>query len=589
MENMDYDLRSIQEARNLAKLGNIATKKLANYTQEQIDKILRNMVKVAKENAVSLAKMAVEETGFGKVKDKTYKNHMASVLLYEDIKNMKTVGIIHEDYANQVMDIAEPMGLLMGIVPSTNPTSTAIFKSIIAIKARNAIVFSPHPSALKCTLKAATLMYNAAVEAGAPENVIQCISTPSIEATNTLMKSDEVKMIIATGGPGMVKASYSAGKPALGVGAGNSPAYIERTANIEKAVKNIIASKTFDYGTICASEQSIIVEHCNRDAVIQEFKKNGAYFMTKEETDKVCKLLFKGGLAMNAKFVGRSPQVIAEAADFSIPQGTTVLIGEQEGVGKDYPLSHEKLTTVLAFYTVKDWHEACELSIELLQNGIGHTMSIHTEDKNIALEFTKKPASRILVNTGSAMGGTGASTGLLTSFTLGCGTWGGSSVSENVGPMNLINIKRIAYGTKDATSLYETDPSFDYPELEMDKPTYTPYMEPVSTSSYFELPKKTQDSYIPTTGYKSPAEYSSSNIGQKVANAPETFNTCGSGCNACSTGRQVIVQGACPCGSGDPLGRCKVCGSDTGFVNDGINQEQLSEMVKALAKALKGE
>ena len=216
-------------------------------------------------------------------------------------------------------------------------------------------------------------------------------------------------------------------------------------------------------------------------------------------------------------------------------------------------------------------------------------MSLHTEDKNIALEFTKKPASRILVNTGSAMGGTGASTGLLTSFTLGCGTWGGSSISENVGPMNLINVKRIAYGTKDATALYDLDSSFNYPQLEMEKTDYTPYMAPINTSSYFELPKKKQETYIPTAGYKSPAEYSNSGIGEKVSNAPETFNTCGSGCNACSTGREVIVEGACPCGSGDPLGRCRVCGLDTGFVNEGINQDQLSEMVKALANALRGE
>ena len=332
MEMIDNDLRSMQEARTLARLGDVATKKLAEFSEEQIDAILRNMVKVARENAVSLAKMAVEETGFGKVKDKTYKNHMASVLLYEEIKNMKTVGIIREDSINKVMDIAEPMGLLMGIVPSTNPTSTTIFKSIIAIKARNAIVFSPHPSALKCTLKAAKLMNEAALAAGAPENVIQCISIPSIEGTNALMKSDEVKVIIATGGPGMVKASYSAGKPALGVGAGNSPAYIERTANIPKAVKNIIASKTFDYGTICASEQSIVVEECNREAVIEEFKRNGAYFMNKEETDKICQLLFKNGHTMNAKFVERSPQVIASATDITIPDSTTVLIGEQAGV-----------------------------------------------------------------------------------------------------------------------------------------------------------------------------------------------------------------------------------------------------------------
>ncbi|MGL5191514.1 MAG: hypothetical protein ACRC7S_17875, partial [Cetobacterium sp.] len=259
--------------------------------------------------------------------------------------------------------------------------------------------------------------------------------------------------IIATGGPGMVKAAYSSGKPALGVGAGNSPAYIERTANVEKAVENIIASKTFDNGTICASEQSIICEECNEAQVIKEFEKQGGYFMTEEETKKVCELLFKQGHTMNAKFVGRSADVISEAAGFKVPYGTKVLIGRQNGVGAGNPLSYEKLTTVLGFYVTKDWHEACELSIALLQNGIGHTMSIHTEDLDIVRKFAKKPASRILVNTGGSQGGTGASTGLMPSFTLGCGTWGGSSVSENVTPMHLLNIKRVAFGLIDCNKL----------------------------------------------------------------------------------------------------------------------------------------
>lgn len=465
MENFDHDLRSIQEARNLARLGKIATEQITDYTQGQINRILCNMVRVAEENAVCLAKLAVEETGFGKVEDKTYKNHMASTIVYNAIKDMKTIGVISENTANKVIDIAEPVGLIMGIVPSTNPTSTAIYKAIIAIKSRNAIVFSPHPAALKCTMKAITLMNDAAVAAGAPANIISGMSTLSIGATNELMKCKEVSMIIATGGPGMVKAAYSAGKPALGVGAGNSPAYIEKTANVEQAVKNIIASKTFDNGTICASEQSIIVEECNHDQVVAEFKKQGGYFMTLEETAKVCDLLFKNGHTMSAKFVGRSAQVIATAAGISIPEGTKVLIGEQQGVGDAYPLSFEKLTTVLAFYTVKDWHEACDLSIKLLQNGIGHTMSIHTEDEDMVMKFAKKPAARILVNTGSSQGGTGASTGLLPAFTLGCGTWGGSSVSENVGPMHLINIKRVAYGIKDCSTLASADTTFNHPEL----------------------------------------------------------------------------------------------------------------------------
>lgn len=461
MQNFDKDLRSIQEARDLARLGKIATEKIADYTEEQIDKILRNMVKVAKENAVCLAQMAVEETGFGKVEDKTYKNHMASTILYDEIKDMKTIGVIREDEVNKLIEIAEPVGLVMGIVPSTNPTSTTIFKSMIAIKSRNAIVFAPHPSAAECTIKAAKLMRDAAIEAGAPEDIIGAVSTPTIGATNELMKSKEVAIIIATGGPGMVKAAYSSGKPALGVGAGNSPAYIERSANVEKAVRNIIASKTFDNGTICASEQSIICEECNHDLVVAEFKKNGGYFMTTEETNKVCNLLFKNGHNMNAKFVGRSAQVIATAAGISIPEGTKVLIGRQDGVGEGYPLSFEKLTTVLGFYTVKDWEEACDLSIRLLQNGIGHTMSLHTENRDIVMKFAKKPASRILVNTGGSQGGTGASTGLMPSFTLGCGTWGGSSVSENVTPMHLVNIKRVAYGLKDCATLASADPTFN--------------------------------------------------------------------------------------------------------------------------------
>lgn len=465
MENFDNDLRSIQEARNLAHLGKIATEKIAAYTEEQIDKILRNMVKAARENAVSLASMAVEETGFGKVEDKTYKNHMASVLLYDAIKDMKTIGVIQEDPAKRVIEIAEPVGLVMGIIPSTNPTSTAIFKSMIAIKSRNAIVFSPHPSAAKCTSRAAQIMNEAAVEAGAPENIIGCISIPTLNATNELLKSKEIAMIIATGGPGMVKASYSAGKPALGVGAGNSPAYIERTANVPLAIRNIIASKTFDNGTICASEQSIVCEECNKEEVVAELKKQGGYFMTPEETERVCKLLFQNGHSMNAKFVGRAAKVIADAAGFSIPDGTKVLIGEQHGVGEDNPLSYEKLTTVLAFYTVKDWHEACELCIQLLQNGIGHTMSLHTEDRDMVMKFSAKPAARILVNTGSSQGATGASTSLTPSFTLGCGTWGGSSISENVSPLHLINIKKVAYGIKDCATLASADPNFSYPQL----------------------------------------------------------------------------------------------------------------------------
>lgn len=544
MENMDYDLRSVQEVRNLARLGQIAQDRLFDYTDDQIDRIIRNMVRAAEENAVMLAKMAVEETGFGKYEDKTYKNHMASTILYDSIKDMKCAGIISEDPINKTLDVADPVGLLMGIVPSTNPTSTVIYKSIIAIKARNAIVFSPHPSALKCTVKAAEIMLEAAVAAGAPANVIGCITMPTMPATNELMRCKEVKLILATGGPGMVKAAYSCGKPAIGVGAGNSPAYIERTADVKQAVANIMASKTFDYGTICASEQSIICEECNKDAVIAEFKKQGGYFMSEEETAKVCNLLFKKGNAMNAKFVARSPQVIAEAAGISIPAGTRLLIGAQGGVGEGYPLSFEKLTSVIAFYVVKDWHEACSLSIELLQNGIGHTMSLHTEDRNIVLEFSKKPASRILVNTGSALGGTGASTALPPALTLGCGTLGGSSVSENVTPMHLVNLKKVAYGIKNCTTLMADDPTFNHPELLAAQGSAAPA---VCCSAPATKPSK--------SGYLSPAEYQQNNSGISYS----------AGCGCAS---ENIVPA-----SGDAH----------------IDMNELNSMINALVKAMKGE
>jgi len=457
LETLDYDLQTVQEARNLARQAQKAEDVFCKFTTEQVDRILQNMVRVAEENAAKLARMAVEETGFGKVEDKIVKNQVASRDVYNYIKDMKTIGVIHEDTVNRITEIGEPVGVVLGIIPSTNPTSTVIYNAMIALKARNTIVFSPHPAALKCTVEAARLMAEAAETAGAPLGTISTITHPSMGATNELMHSEEVKMIIATGGSAMVKAAYSCGKPALGVGPGNGPSYIERTADVKKSVEDIMLSKTFDYGTICASEQSIVVEECNRTQVVEEFKRQGGYFMTKEETDKVCQLLFKNGHAMNAKFVGRSPQVIADAAGITIPAGTRVLIGEQDGVGNGYPLSYEKLTSVLGFYTVRDWQDACDLCIRLLKNcGLGHTMSIHTEDPEIVRRFYEKPVFRIIVNTPATQGGTGISTGLAPAFTLGCGTWGGSATADNVTPLHLMNIKRVAYGIR------EVKPSVPY-------------------------------------------------------------------------------------------------------------------------------
>ena len=541
MAEFDFDLRSVQAARDLCRKGSIAANQIKNYSYEQIDRIIFAVMEAAERNAKMLAEMAVEETGFGLVEDKLYKNHMASGLLYEEIKDKQTIGVIDVCEEKQMITVADPVGLILGIVPSTNPTSTVIFKAMIALKSRNAIIFSPHPAALKCTLKAVEIINKAAVEAGAPDNVVQCIELASMGATNEVMHADEVKLIIATGGPAMVKAAYSAGKPAIGVGAGNSPAFIERTADVHKAVTNIMASKTFDNGTICASEQSLIVEKSNRQAVMDEFRRQGGYFMTAEETDKVCKLLFRNGTSMNPNFVGRSADVIARAAGIRIPEGTRVLIGEQFGVGPEWPLSYEKLTTVLAFYTVNDWEEGCELSIELLQNGIGHTMSLHTEDKEVARKFSIKPASRILINTGSTMGGTGLSTGLSISLTLGCGTWGGSSTSENVGPEHLINMKRLVYGTKDVTRLVENDP------------IYQRYHGKIQIENSYNDLKISCSSELPAYS-RATINENSSGIGYSL------------GCNMCK----------------DPVKE------QASFQDGALNLEDLENMVAELVSAMKG-
>lgn len=465
MKTLDVDLCSIQEARDLVRNGKEAANQIAYFSDEQIDAILKNIVKAVETNAYYLADLAVEETGFGKLEDKAFKNYAASTLLYDEIKEYQTSGILQFDEKNKIFKVAEPMGLILGITPSTNPTSTIIYKSMVSIKARNAIVFAPHPSAKRCSVAAAELVRKAAVEAGAPESIVGCVMNPTLESTNELMHSKDIALIIATGGPGMVKAAYSSGKPAIGVGAGNSPAYIEKTADVKKAISNIVASKTFDNGTICASEQAIICEEANKDQVLQELKVQGCYLMTKEETDKVCQILFRGNShgcnpAMNPKFVGQSAINIAEAAGISVPSDTKILVGPQVGVYQGNPLSFEKLTTVLGFYVVKDWEEACALSIKLLQNGIGHTMSLHTGDPDMIFRFSSKPASRILINTGGSQGGTGISTGLPIAFTLGCGTDGGSSVSDNLTPEHLINIKTVAYGVRDVTQIVTNDHRF---------------------------------------------------------------------------------------------------------------------------------
>lgn len=447
---LDRDLCSIQETRDLIRAAKKAQESLKNYTQEQVDRIVKAMCEAGEANACRLAQMAVSETGMGKYEDKCFKNYFASRYVYNYIKDTKTVGIISEDAENKIWEIAEPMGVVAGIIPTTNPTSTVIYKCMISLKTRNAIVISPHPTAARCTLEAAKVMHEAAVAAGAPEGVIGCISNISMGATNELMKHPDVAVILATGGSGLVKAAYSSGKPALGVGPGNVPAFVERSADLAKAAEYIIAGKSFDNGTICASEQSIVVEDCVADQLIEHLKRNGAYFMDAEETKKVGAFVVNPNGSMNAKSVGKDPRFIAQAVGINVPENTKVLIGAQGGVGPQWPLSYEKLTTVLAFYRVKDWHEGCERCLELINNGgVGHSIVIHSNNEEIIREFAlKKPVFRILINTPSSTGGVGATTGLAPSFTLGSGTWGGSSVSENVAPKHLLNIKKVAWGIR---------------------------------------------------------------------------------------------------------------------------------------------
>lgn len=445
---IDYDLRIIQEARDLARKAKEAQEILAAFSEEKINKILASISEAAIENARWLAKMAVDETKYGVVEHKVIKNLFAGKDVYEYIKGLKTTGIIKEDPVNKLVEVAVPVGVILGIIPTTNPTSTLIHNSLCAIKAGNAIVFSPHPAAIKCSNAAAQIVNEAAVKAGAPDGIVSCMSKVSMQAVNELMHHEAIALIVATGGSAMVKAAYSAGKPALGVGPGNVPAFVERTANIQQAVKDIITSKTFDNGMICASEQAIIIDEPIKDQVINELKKQSCYFLDRDEVDKVSRLIMtpKGG--MNPAFVGKSPDFIAAKAGIEVPAGTKILIAPLEGYGPEYPLSYEKLTTVLGLYVVKDWHEGCLLSIELLKlGGIGHSFVIHSQNDEVIREFIQKPVFRILVNTPSALGGIGYSTGLAPSMTLGCGTWGGSSLSDNLTPLHLINIKKLAYGT----------------------------------------------------------------------------------------------------------------------------------------------
>lgn len=425
-----------------------AQKKFATYTQEQVDKIFFAAACAADKMRIPLAKMAVEETGMGIVEDKVIKNHYAAEYIYNAYRDTRTCGVIEEDKAYGLKKIAEPIGLVAAVIPTTNPTSTAIFKTLICLKTRNGIIISPHPRAKKSTIAAAKVVLEAAVAAGAPEDIIGWIDVPSLEMTNLIMK--EADIILATGGPGMVKAAYSSGKPALGVGAGNTPAIIDETADLTLAVNSIIHSKTFDNGMICASEQSVIVLDSVYDTVKEEFASRGCYFLNKEETEKVRKTIIING-ALNAKIVGQKAAKIAELAGVTVPEGTKILIGEVESVELSEEFAHEKLSPVLAMYRAADIQDAFGKAEHLIADGgYGHTSSIYlnvnTEQEKLAEFQSRMKTCRILVNTPSSQGGIGDlyNFKLRPSLTLGCGSWGGNSVSENVGVKHLINIKTVA-------------------------------------------------------------------------------------------------------------------------------------------------
>ena len=456
----DKDLQSIQEIRNLVANAKAAQAEYAEYTQEQMDKICLAVTRACEQNLEKLAKMANEETGYGVWQDKVLKNKLGSTMTYESFKDMKCVGILKEDKEKKLIEVGVPMGVVAALIPSTNPTSTVMYKSLICLKSGNAIIISPHPGALKCILETYKIIAQAAKSAGAPDKIVQCVSIPTMQGTDALLKHRDIGIILATGGEAMVRAAYSSGNPALGVGPGNGPSFIEKSADIPKAIQRIFDSKTFDNGTICASEQSIVTEQCIKDQVIAEAKRQGGYFLSPEESEKVGRFIMRANGTMNPKIVGRSAQAITDMAGIQIPAGTKVLISPQTTVGKDNPYSREKLCPILAFYVENSWQDACKRSIEILFNeGKGHTMTIHSQDESVIREFAlKKPVSRLLVNCPGALGGVGAATSLAPALTLGCGAVGGSATSNNVGPMDLINIRRVAYGICELADLRAASP-----------------------------------------------------------------------------------------------------------------------------------
>ncbi len=443
---MDADLRSIQEARD-AVTGAAATRAAwSKLDQAATDAIVEAMAAMALRHAESLARLAVEETGCGRVESKVQKNRFCADEHARYLRGLRTVGCIRRDDENRVYEYADPVGVVAAVIPMTNPTSTVIFKALIALKARNPIVFSPHPRAVRCITETAKLLADAAVGAGAPRGSIRWLESPTLDATRELMRHRDTSVILATGGPGLVQAAYSSGKPAFGVGPGNVPAYVDRSADPDAAARAIVSSQRFDNSLVCASEQSLVIDAPIRDALLAAFAREGAHLCTPEEAEKLARLVAPDG-SLNTAIVGQDAYVLAGRAGFRVPESTTVLLADVEGVGRDHPLSLEKLAPILSVYTERDWRAACERCYEVLRyGGLGHTLAIHARDEKVIWEFfAAKPASRVVVNAPSSQGAVGFATRLAPSMTLGCGAYGNNITSDNITATHLINVKRLAY------------------------------------------------------------------------------------------------------------------------------------------------
>jgi acetaldehyde dehydrogenase (acetylating) len=534
------DLESIAQARALASAARQAQSQLAELSQEQIDAIVTAMADAVTPHAEALARLAVEETTYGVVADKVQKNLFSSRQVYDFIKPLKTVGVVNRIEEKKIVEIGEPFGVVAAIVPSTNPTSTAIYKVLIALKARCAIVVSPHPAAVRCITRSVEIMCDAASRAGAPAGSIGWMTTVTLEGTQELMKHRDVAVILATGGMGLVRAAYSSGKPAYGVGPGNAPCYIERSADLKKAASDVMIGKTFDNGVLCSSPNSVVIDESVAEETRREFVAEGAYFMNAAEMDALAKALVTPQRLPNPALVGKPADYIAKQVGITIPSGTRALIAPLNGVGRDYPLSIEKLCPVLSFYVVKDWREGCERCIQILRyGGMGHTMSIHSKNEDVILQFgLKKPAFRICVNTPTTHGSIGLTTGLDPAMTLGCGGWGGNITSDNISPRHLLNIKRLAYEVRPALKT-ATSPvaatSISPPRL----PKAPARPEP--TGIPIQALEARIDSFLESRGYRAPADTGDVRP-QPSAQTPAAFVCEDDVRAALKAGRKVVID-----------------------------------------------